>query len=108
MLPTIPDFSPIPTKLLHFIVALGVLHGPVRERDCFSFLFEFVKENIPDLTSLYVIEVRVVDDYMNSRHEAIVKGSHSIRDREEDALVVFKCTKEYGYESVPLQILADP
>ena len=106
--PTIPDFSPIPAKLLHFIVALGVLYGPVRKRDCFSFLFEFVEENIPDLTPLYVIEVRVVDDHMNSRHEAIIKRTHSIRGKEEDALVVFKCTKEYGYESVPLQILADP
>ena len=85
---TVPDLAPVPPEASHLFALFRIVDRSLGKLDVFSLPFQLVEVNVPDLASLVVGEVRIVDHDMDARDKRVVESPDAVGGEEHQPLVV--------------------
>ena len=89
---TIPNFTPIPFNLTHSFIVEHVFFGTTCNHKIRSIIFKFVKEELPDLLSVFFSQVLISNNHVDSRNEGIVEVTDSIGCEKKNTSVILQAT----------------
>lgn len=91
---TISDLSAVPFDGAHLCSADILLGIDIEAHRVALFPHKLINKHLPDLLSLLVGKLRVVQLHVDAQDEGIVKRADPIRYEEQDAVIVFEFTQE--------------
>ena len=74
---TVSDFSSIPAHLANVFIPEHIGLGSTGDHEIFSLLAELVEELAPDFPSVFLVEIFVANDDVNTGYKGIVELSTS-------------------------------
>jgi hypothetical protein len=102
---TISNLSPVPLQRPH-LLGLNVVSRRLHDAHSrLPLVLQLLEEDVPKLVPLLILEVGIVDLYVNTRHEGLVERADSVGRDEQDSLVVFQSAEEAGDEVIALHVL---
>lgn len=92
-------------QLLRLDIILRRLQNPHRR---LAILLQLLKEAVPDLDALLILELGVINWHVDARDEGLVKRPHPVGRQKQYPLEVLERTQEAGDEMISIQVLRLP